>query len=124
MQADFEQWIPISNLTVSHFPDCGQVAAVYALRDVESRNSATGGILKYGNTRCLCARIFGNYLGGVGGSTTQRIHAELFQNNMLRRVEIAWVATTDKTDAERREKEFRSAFRQKHGSRPPWDRLD
>jgi hypothetical protein len=85
---------------------------------------AGGDVLKYGCTGSLRTRIFGNYLGGIGGQTTKRIHAELFENGMLMKVAIAWIETSDRTEAERNEKEFRRNYTKVHGRRPLWDRLD
>ncbi len=116
---DFLEWIPLGSLTLLHLPSQGRCASVYALRD-----SKDGDILKYGCTGCLRTRIFGNYIGGVGGKTTQRIHSELFNNGMLTRVEIAWIETADRAEAERKEKQFRRAYTQTKGRRPIWDRLD
>jgi hypothetical protein len=95
----------------------GENTVVYALRD-----SATGEILKFGKSYWLRRRIFGEYLGGVGGGTTQRIHNELFSNNMVGQVEVAWIETKDDDDeACLKEKEFRAAYKQANGRRPKWD---
>jgi hypothetical protein len=116
---DFAEWTLLSVLTVRQLPKLGKCAVVYALRDEEQRS-----ILKFGNTGSLVRRIFGNYLGGVGGGTTQRIHAELFTNHMIERVEIAWIEVSDKVEAEQQEKEFRAEYRRTHGQLPPWDRMN
>jgi hypothetical protein len=57
------------------------------------RRVATGEVIYLGSTDTLRRRLFGNHLGGVGGATTQRIHAELFAPDVLASVEVAWVVT-------------------------------
>ena len=86
-------------------------------------------ILKYGHAGCLCQRIFGNFIGGVGGrgpsSTTQFVHAELWREGVIERVEVSWIETEDKAHAELMEKEFRQEYKRTHnGHRPVWDRQD
>jgi hypothetical protein len=112
----FAQWLPLRSLSVGDLPKHGEIPAVYALRD-----SATGEILKYGKSYWLRRRVFGEYLGGIGGETTQRIHNELFRNNMVGRVEVAWIETKDDAEACLKEKAFRAAYKQANGRRPKWD---
>jgi hypothetical protein len=119
MESSFSQWVPLGTLTLSHLPRAGGFSAVYALSEI-----ASGDILKFGCTGSLRRRIFGNYFGGIGGQTTKRIHAQLFENGMLTKVAIAWVETGDRAEAERIEKELRRNYTKVHGHRPPWDRLD
>ena len=119
MAHDFEQWLPIRDLALSHLARHGDFPAVYSMRD-----ATTSAILKYGCTRCLRARIFGNYLGGIGGTTTQRIHRELFESGMIDRIELGWIETASDTEAKRMESEFRKEYKKTHGRRPAWDLLD
>jgi len=115
----FQRWLLLRQLAVGDLPKQGGCPAVYAFRDAR-----TGDILKFGNTGCLRTRIVGNYLGGYGGKTTERIYNELFDNGMIDRVEIAWIETKDKGEAERKEREFRAAYKKVHGRRPLWDLID
>ncbi len=115
----FGQWVPLRDLALSHFPKYGQFPAVYALRD-----ASTGEILKFGETGWLRTRIIGNYLSGFGGATTNRIHADLFNNGMIERVELAWIETKDAKEAGEMEKEFRAEYKRQNGRRPAWDRQD
>lgn len=117
MKGTFETWLSISTLSAGGLPKYGYFSAVYVMRD-----SITKEILKYGSTKCLRQRILGNYLGGVGGGTTQRIHSELFENEMISRVEIAWIETTDEVEAITKERQLREMYKQTHGRRPSWDR--
>ena len=81
--------------------------------------------MKYGCTGCFRTRILGDYLGGIGGATTQRIHEELFEYKMIGRVEIAWIETKDKAEAKLKETRFRKIYKANHeGQRPAWDLCD
>ena len=119
MTEAFERWFPLCDLALSQLPEYGKFAAGYALRD-----AITGEILKYGCTGNLRARIFGNYLGGVGGTTTQRIHAELFITGMICRLEIAWIKAKDQAEAKSKESQLRREYKLQRGKRPPWDLMD
>ena len=113
----FQEWFPLNSLALGNCSRYGDHPAVYALRDAK-----TGDILKFGETGCLRRRIFAEYLGGVGGRTTQRIHAALFRNNLVDHVEVAWLETKDKAEAHRKEGEFRNAYKRANARRPVWDR--
>lgn len=117
MTHTFTQWLPLNSFAVSQLSKHGEFPAVYALREISS-----GELLKFGHTGHLRRRIMANYLGGMGGDTTQRIHADLFVNSWIDRVEIAWLETKDKADAERQEKELRQAYKRTYGKLPSWDR--
>ncbi len=113
----FERWLPLHRLAVADLPRYGDFSAVYALRDGRTKD-----IFKFGKTNKLQRRIFGNYLGGVGGSTTQRIHSALFSENAIDVVEVSWLETSDGMEAEHKEKELRNAYRRERGRLPKWDR--
>jgi hypothetical protein len=116
---EFQNWIALKSLSLSHFPRCGQCAIVYALRDAR-----TGEILKYGKTACARDRIFKNYIGGAGGATTRRIHDNLFVDGVVEHVDIAWIQTATGTEAELAEKRYRATHIAEHGHRPLWDLKD
>jgi hypothetical protein len=115
----FENWTPLKSVSLSQFSNYEQCAIVYALR-----NGNTGEILKFGKTSCARARLFKNYIGGTGGSTTQRIHDNLFTDSFIEHIDIAWIETATGADAELKEKRFRAAFFKAHGHRPVWDLKD
>jgi hypothetical protein len=115
----FTKWIVLANLRLADVPEHGGypgLAAVYALRDMRD-----GDILKYGCTGDLRGRIFGNYIGGVGGATTERIHNELFRNKHVSHVEIAWIVTESPAVANIQEKQFRAEYKKRVGRLPQWD---
>ena|SRR5712692_6176423 len=117
MTSILQMWLPLSHLTVADFPRFGDFPAVYAFRD-----STTKDILKYGSTDTLRRRIFANYIGGVGGNTTKRIHTDLFAKGWGSRVEVAWSETKEDEEARRIEKELRATYEKDNGRLPQWDR--
>jgi len=63
--------------------------------------------------------MFRNYVGGVGGGTTQRIHAYLFDNELFRNIEVSWLGSTDRKFEEH---ELLEAYRQKFKILPKWNK--
>jgi hypothetical protein len=61
--------------------------------------------------------MFGNYLGGVGGSTTQRIHELLFREGHVANVEVVWIETNLYTKLE---SELKEQHKETYGQLPPW----
>ncbi len=117
MDNQFTAWIPLARLSLSDMPRCGQCCVVYAFREASTKD-----VLKYGETDCLRRRMFRNYIGGSGGSTTERIHEELFERNRFLEVEVAWVETKNKTEAQLKESRFRAEYKREKGRLPIWDR--
>ena len=113
-EVDFERWHPLSGLTVKDLPVSNTSGFVYILR-----KSGTKEILYVGSTENLLRRIFGNYLGGVGGETTQRIHKLLFEEGAIADTEIAWKQTLNHKLEEKR---LRHSFYKAKGRLPLWNR--
>src|SRR5437870_2967923 len=111
----FTRWFPLSRLAVGDLPRGGAIPAAYALR-----SASTGELLYIGSTGSLKQRIFGNFIGGVGGETTQRIHALLFEDGNLDDVELAW---TETTTYRQHEAELKGEYCKIHGRLPKWTRL-
>ncbi len=117
----FKEWRPWSTLTVSDVP-YGQ--GVYAIRTklghMIMRKVGESDLLYIGQSDNLTRRIFGNYLGGVGGATTQRIHWLLKLGENIEETEISWATT--KSDGERKDLEGKliGRYKSEHGERPPW----
>jgi hypothetical protein len=80
----FENWFPLFRLDVGDLVHNRNISGVYGIR-----SAATSEILYIGSSNNLRRRIFGNYVGGVGGETTQRIHEMLFSEGQVAKVEIA-----------------------------------
>ncbi|MBZ5647489.1 MAG: hypothetical protein LAN37_09730 [Acidobacteriia bacterium] len=117
-QNSFDRWIPMYRLCIADLPNYGNVPAVYAIRHCTTRE-----ILKYGHTQHLRQRIVMNFLCGWGGATTHRVFLELYDNEMVECVEVAWIQAKSKAEAQRMEGQFRRAYMEVHGGqRPPWDR--
>ena len=79
----FTRWLPLSRLAVGDLPG-EAIPAAYALRSAPTRE-----LLYIGSTDNLSRRIFGNFIGGVGGETTKRGHALLFEDGNIDDVELA-----------------------------------
>ena len=123
MKQNFTNWIPLRDLRITDFPRRGKwwtCCAAYAFRDSKNQE-----ILKFGETKDLRRRIFGNYIGGIGGitKTTFWIHEKLFRLGYIDHVELAWIVTTSKAKARLLESQFLAEYKSKHdGRRPEWNR--
>ena len=111
----FEKWIRLLSLGVGDLPRHGNISSVYALRSV-----ATGEILYMGSSNNLRRRVFGNYIGGVGGETTQRVHELLFLEGQIASVEVAWIEIDGYKE---KEAELKEEYRRKYGRLPKWNKL-
>lgn len=111
----FENWIPLVRLSVGDLPQHGNISGVYAIR-----SAATGEILYIGSSNNLRRRVFGNYIGGVGGETTQRVHELLFSEGQIAKVELAWIEADRYTE---KEAELKEEYRKKHSRLPKWNKL-
>ena len=109
------RWLPFNGLRISDLPSNGESPAAYAMRDANTKE-----IMYIGGTSSLLKRLFGNYLGGFGGSTTQRIHSNLFDGGFISTIEVAWLPTGE---YKRKEKDLTSEYRSTHvGKLPPWNK--
>lgn len=109
-------WIQMNMLSVDHMPEFGNFTAAYVLRHIETKE-----ILYVGSTKSVLRRLLANYLGGVGGATTQRIHGYLFGDGYIQKVEVAWFQSQE---YQRLEEELKKHYRGETGRKlPPWNRL-
>ena len=107
-----DNWAPFTHLCLDNLPDYGGVSAVYALR-----SKTTGEILYIGSTRNLRKTVFGSYMAGVGGVTSQRLHELLFSDGKVSDVEFAWV---EAFTYQQKEDRIREEYRRQHGHPPRW----
>jgi hypothetical protein len=64
--------------------------------------------------------MLGNYLGGVGGETTQRLHGYLLQEAFISVAEVAWFPGERGSAVE---DELNREYKGAHdGNLPPWNR--
>jgi hypothetical protein len=84
------KWIRLDRLCLADLPKYGNVPGCYLFRE-----AASGEVIYIGSTKALGHRLFGNHLGGVGGPTTQRVHAAFFEPEVLAGVEVAWIESSD-----------------------------
>lgn len=113
--SSFTDWVPVTELCVGKLLRYGDVQCVYVMR-----STSTSEILYIGSTSNLRRRIFGNYLGGVGGATTKRLHEMLFLEMKVTEVELAYEETVAFRE---RETELKEAYRQRQGRLPRWNKL-
>ena len=110
----FSNWRSLERLAVGDLPKYGDIQAVYAMR------SKHGALLYIGSTGNLRRRIFGNYLGGVGGETTKRVNRLLFSAGAVADIEVAWIETVVYREKER---ELKELCRDQLGGLPHWTKL-
>lgn len=110
----FDNWRSFEHLAIADLPRYGEIRAVYAMR------SKSGELLYIGSTDNLRRRLFGNFIGGVGGATTKRVNSLLFSGGTVADIEVAWLETADYRE---REGELKKIHRKVHGSLPRWTRL-
>jgi len=108
----FAKWHSLNSIAVKDVPEEGKFVCVL-------QKSSTKEILYIGGTTDLRRRLFGNYIGGVGGGTTQRIHALLFEKGAIIDTEVAWKEVTDDASEE---KQLREAYFEQYGRLPPWNK--
>jgi hypothetical protein len=109
------EWTLFADLSVSRLPDFGSGSGAYVFRD-----RATGEWRYIGSTNCLRRRLFGNYLGGVGGATTKRVNGLLFDQRYIGDVEVAVHPAEEYLQ---REEGLKAEYKATHGGRlPVWTR--
>lgn len=112
--SEFEEWHPLNHLAVKDIAEQGGYGFVYVFRQ-----SSTKELFYIGSTTNLCRRLFGNFIGGVGGGTTQRIHSLLFNEGFIADIEVAWKQVPDYVSEEKR---LRQAYLDEKGELPPWNK--
>jgi hypothetical protein len=118
-QCGFNGWHPLNNPLIASLPYKQKCVYVITLETVQRVRVGNSDILYIGSSDNLVRRIFGNYIGGVGGKTTQRIHKLLFEEGYLKKTKIGWITTENSGKIERN---LRIKFKQEHSELPPWNR--
>jgi len=75
-------------------------------------------VLYIGRTDNFRRRLFGNYIGGVGGKTTKRIHEYLFNQGFIHKINVGFKICED---YKREEQKLRKVFREIFGNNPLWN---
>ena len=88
---NFDNWISFSKLCLADISSVQEHGCVYMFRSIGDNL-----ILYIGETGNIRQRMYRNYIGGVGGGTTQRIHSILFQNENYEKVEVAWIKSQNR----------------------------
>jgi len=115
----FKDWHLLNKLAISEV--LYKQEGVYVIKSKISLQRRVGksDILYIGSSDNLVRRIFGNYLGGVGGGTTQRIHKLLFEEGYLEKTDIGWALTKE---FRKLEKDLKMEFEREHRELPPWNK--
>ncbi len=111
---DYQTWIPLSRLCLADIPAGQNNSFVYLFRNQDDKE-----IVYIGETGNLRQRMLRNYIGGVGGGTTQRIHSYLFDGDNYKNIEIAWMESSNRKS---QESILIEEYRLKHGRLPRWNR--
>jgi hypothetical protein len=75
-------------------------------------------LIYIGRAKNLEKRVFGDIFGGQGKKSMQKIHAKLFDEGYLGKLEISWMPA-DKLKA--RKADLLQKFKQEHGAYPSWN---
>jgi len=116
---EFENWVKMKTMSVSSLPE--KLKGVYILidNDVIKYRKGDSNILYIGRTDNFMRRMFGNYIGNIGGKTTQRIHRLLFEKEYIKRVTIGFkICDEIKTE----EKRLLHQFIKRYGEKPIWNK--
>ncbi len=113
--SQFQEWHPLYCLSLKDIPETQwESSFVYVFR-----KHGTKEILYIGSTKNLILRLFGNYIAGVGGSTTQRIQALLLEEGFIKDTDVAWMETPN---YRLEEKYLRRAYFEQEGRLPTWNK--
>lgn len=114
----FVDWSPLNILSVSHIPN--ELAGVYTFTndDMIQYPKGKSNILYIGQTNNYRRRLFANYIGGVGGPTTKRIHSLLFVDGFIDKVKVGFKMCEGYKSEEKR---LRNSFRRIYGALPLWN---
>lgn len=111
---NFGEWVSFSKLCLANISDVHEHGCVYMFRTIGDNL-----ILYIGETGNIRQRLYRNYIGGVGGSTTQRIHNILFQDDNYKKVEISWKETKSRKADESR---LLVEYTRRYGQLPLWNK--
>jgi len=114
----FKNWTPLMEISPSKLPE--NKAGVYVFTHNEAIEYPKGfsEVLYIGRTDNFRRRLFGNYIGGVGGKTTKRIHEYLFNQGFIHKINVGFKICED---YKREEQKLRKVFREIFGNNPLWN---
>ena len=110
--AGFKKWHRLDSVAIKDVPEQGEFVYIF-------RRHSTKEVLYIGGTTDLRQRLFRNYIGGVGGGTTQRIHALLFKEGAIGDTDVAWKEVPDCASEERH---LRQGYFEQEGQLPTWNK--
>jgi len=111
----FAEFLPLKELSVSHFTNNGQV---FVLIDKTLSGKAMSDILYIGRAKKPAKKILGGYIGSYGGKSVKKIHSALFKDGYIEKTSISWIASDD---PKKTQQELLAKFKNEHGDFPPWN---
>jgi hypothetical protein len=93
-------------------------SAVFAIVDSTLTDKGPSDILYIGRSKRPTRRIFGGYLGGLGGKAVKRINSILFDDGYIEKAAVTWMISDRPKAAQR---ELIDKFVQEHGEFPLWN---
>ena len=107
----FAEFLPLKELSVSHFTNNGQV---FVLIDKTLSGKAMSDILYIGRAKKPAKKILGGYIGSYGGKSVKKIHSALFKDGYIEKTSISWIASDD---PKKTQQELLAKFK----NFPPWN---
>jgi hypothetical protein len=114
----FAEFVPIKQLSFSNVPY--NANSVLVIADTKTDAKAASDILYIGRSRKLTRRLFGGYLSGYGGKTTQKISGKLLDEGYIERVAFSWLLVDD---PKAKQQELLANYKKEHGEFPAWNAL-
>lgn len=115
LKLNINNWKKLENLTTKDVPY--KKKAVYVFKLDKKSIKEEDAILYIGSSNNLVRRIFGNYIGGPGGSTSIRIHNYLISGGYSSKILVGWKLTNNYRE---KEKSLIREYKRKFGRKPPW----
>ncbi len=112
----FTDAIPLKELQFTSIPL--NKNSVIVLIDNTATGKPASDILYIGKSKKPQKRIFGGYLAGYGGKTTQKIHSQLLDDALIDKVAVCWMTTDDSKTAQ---KQLLEEYKKDHGEYPKWN---
>ena len=119
----FTSWKNLSILAKNKGTSISPIPGIYVfkLNKVFGRLQKMSDILYIGSTDNLYRRIYGNYIRGSGGGTTQRIYTYLNNLKYLNKTEVSYIPSNNPKYIE---KKLLDEYEKDHHELPPWNRQE
>ena len=112
----FANFIPLKELQFVSLPL--DKASVLVLVDSSLSGTQDSDILYIGKSKKPAKRVFGGYIGGYGGKTTQKINSKLLNDGYIEKVAISWMQDNN---PKAKQQELLVSFKKEHRVFPIWN---